>query len=504
MQRLDELLAAAAVDHPDRPAVVDGDRTIRYARLDRLVDGLADGLVKAGVRPGDRVGVYVTKSLDALAVLYAALRVGAVAAPMEVTDPPERTARIVRNAGLDMLVTSTRVGTDAATALLGPQRPRVVRLGPTLQVLAFNDAGPPRDTGGGYLLFTSGSTGTPKGVLLSHRNVLHFVEWAVGEFGAGPTDRIGSQSALTFDLSTFDIFGSAMAGACLCLMPEPYKSFPRDAVRWLAEERISLFYAVPTLWMALLDRGGIAEQPPPDLRVIAFAGEPFPQAGLQRYTEVFADRAFYNLYGPTETNVCTFEKLPRDWSAAAGLSIGRPISDTRVELVDDEGRAGSEGEIAVAGPSVFLGYLQDGELHEQTVPVVSGDGTTVAAYLTGDLARYGSDGKLYLRGRRDHQIKRRGHRIELPEIESVVREIPGVRSCAAVWRPDVSVHGEIWLFVVTDGVPSDQVRRAVGSVLQASALPDRIELVDALPENGRGKIDREALASRLTGQGVTP
>ena len=140
---------------------------------------------------------------------------------------------------------------------------------------------------------------------------------AVEEFGVLPSDRIGAQASLTFDLSTFDVFGSAMAGACLVLLPDALKAFPRDVVDWLARERVSIFYAVPTLYQQLLRRGGIDTAPPPDLRVIAFAGEPFPVEALQSYVDAFPGADFYNLYGPTETNVCTFEKLPPTWSAKA-------------------------------------------------------------------------------------------------------------------------------------------------------------------------------------------
>lgn len=507
--RLDGLLSTTAHDHPERPAITDGDRTIGYAELERSVNDVADALAAAGVRPGDRVGVYMRKSLDAVTALYAVLRIGGVAAPLDVIDPPERTARIARNAGLEFLITSPQTE-QAATGIakrVGVGHAHATLVGPVLSLLALADSGPapPLAAEGGYLLFTSGSTGRPKGVLLSHRNVLHFVSWAVDEFGVGPSDRIGSQAALTFDLSTFDIFGSAMVGACLCIMPEMFKAFPRDAVRWLNEERISILYAVPTLYRAMLDRGGITNTPPTGLRIIAFAGEPFPSGTLQRYIDAFDAASFYNLYGPTETNVCTCEKMPRNWSAAEGLSIGRPISGMRIELVDDEGRATSrEGEIAIAGPSVFLGYLVDGELREHTTHIVFNDGTAGQAYLSGDLARYGPDGRLYLRGRRDHQVKRRGHRIELPEIESVVHELSGVHSCAAVWKPDASADGEIWLFVVTHGATREQVARAILSVLPWNMAPDCIEIVDELPVNGRGKIDREILASRPIDQGVAP
>lgn len=484
--RLDDLLSRAASVHPARPAISDEQQVLDYAELDRSVTELAAELAVAGVRRGDRVGIRIERSLDAIRTVYAVMRTGAVAAPLEVTDPPERTARMARHAGLGFVI--ARQG-DAVADRLGWRR----RPNRALDVLAVDDE-PPRGTGGGYLLFTSGSTGVPKGVLLTHDNVRYFVEWAVGKFDVGPDDRIGSQAALTFDLSTFDVFGSALAGACLCLMPEQHKAFPRDLVAWLSEERVSVFYAVPTLWTAALDRGGIAERLPERLRVVVFAGEPFPPTSLRRYLELMPDRAFYNLYGPTETNVCTFERLTPDWSPSVGLSVGVPLPGTRIALVD--------GEIAVAGPSVLLGYLYDGAVHDPTVPVAFADGTTERAYLTGDLGRYGPDGKLYLRGRRDHQVKRRGHRIELSGIESAAYDVPGVRACAAVWQPGVSAHGEIWLFAVVHDICAKDISQQIATVLPQGMLPDRVEIVEDLPVNGRGKLDREALLPRPYAQGA--
>lgn len=496
--RLDDLLAAAGRRHPHRPAIHDGCRTVSYADLDHTVTAFAQALRSGGVGPGHRVGVQLPRSIEAVTTLYAVLRAGAIAAPLEPTDPPERTARLAGTCGLNAIVTSchdAHPSSQPATALITPAIAAPLPSGLTLRHLSGPDPSP----AGGYLLHTSGSTGRPKGVLLSHQNVGFFVQWAVREFRLRPTDRIGSQSALTFDLSTFDIFGAALAGACLCLLPETAKLFPQEVVGWLAEARITVFYAVPTLYRALLERGGITDADLPHLRLLAFAGEPFPAPALQRYTEAFPGTAFYNLYGPTETNVCTFERLPADWSAAAGLAIGRPLPGIRVALVDEHGRAvAAEGEIAVAGPLVFQGYLEQGTLRRGTSEVTFPDGTIAEAYRTGDLARSGPDGRLYLRGRRDHQVKRRGYRIELHEIENVAAELPGVHSCAAVWQPGPPGQGRITLYAVTSDPTADMITGQLRAVLPRAAIPDRVELVDELPINERGKVDRAALVSGST------
>ncbi|MFI1012554.1 AMP-binding protein [Streptomyces sp. NPDC020965] len=498
--RLDELLATAARDHPDGAAIAEDGRIVRYAELEAAVAAAADALTAAGVRPGDRVGVRVPRSVAAVVAIYAVLRSGAIAAPLDMTVPPERTARMVKNAGITFLITPP--GAAGAAARVKEHvdgGPAILQdLGPGLRLLPVDCPAAPLDhlPDAAYVLFTSGSTGWPKGVLLSHENVLHFVRWAVALFGVTAADRIGSQSSLTFDLSTFDVFGSALSGACLVLLPDELKAFPRDVVNWLRTERISVFYAVPTLYQSLLYKGGADGADLPALRIIAFAGEPFPAGDLQEYTAAFPAAGFYNLYGPTETNVCTFEQVPTGWTAKDGLSIGRPIDGVRVELVDQQHRVTrDEGEIAVVGPTVFQGYLLGGELHGLTTRITGGDGDGSPAYLTGDLGHYGADGKIYLRGRRDHQVKRRGYRIDLLDIESVVQEFPAVRACAAVWTPRSTGEGRILLYAVTDDPAEDRLREAVAAALPRHMMPDAIRLVDRLALTDRGKIDREALAS---------
>ncbi|ONI91410.1 hypothetical protein ALI22I_08585 [Saccharothrix sp. ALI-22-I] len=485
---LDRLLTDTAGLHPGRPALSDGSTALTYSELDHEVADVAAALIAHGVRRGDHVGVLAPKGADAVRAIHAALRAGAVAAPLDPTDPAERVERMAHTAGLGFLVVAGPVPAGFVD--------RSAPLGHGLRLAVAHGHTPARTPDGGYMLFTSGSTGWPKGVLLSHENVLHFVRWTVEEFGVGPDDRIGSQAALTFDLSTFDLFAAAMTGACAVLLPDVLKNFPRDVVTWLAEERISLFYAVPTLYQSLL-RGGIETTPLPRLRVLAFAGEAFPVGPLERYVRLFPHSRFYNLYGPTETNVCTFERIPWNWTAAEPLSIGHALPGLRVELVDENGVAGPEGEIAVSGPAVFRGYLQDGVLRPRLATITCGK-ERLTAYLTGDLGVRDAEGRIHLRGRRDHQVKRRGHRIELGDIESVVQELPAVRACAAVWRPDIVDGGEIWLHLVCDDAEPEAVVRAVHEALPRRMAPDHVVVTAELPLTNRGKIDREALASTAT------
>ncbi|MFF4529555.1 amino acid adenylation domain-containing protein [Streptomyces sp. NPDC001407] len=505
--RLDALLAASAHRHPGRPALTAEGHTWTYAELDRTVDELARQLAAAGVAPGDRVGVYAPKGTAAVLGIYAGLRAGAVVAPLDVADPPVRTAHMVRGAGISVLLTSGRAlagarkaAAEAASPGPGPD-PQAE--GPLehglhwLRTLPEADRPAPLPAPadrGGYVLFTSGSTGRPKGVLLSHANVAHFALWAADELGLTETDRVGSQAALTFDLTTFDLFSTAAAGACAVLMPDMLRAFPRDVVGWLTEQRITAFYAVPSLYQGMLEQGGLAERFPASLRVAAFAGEPFPPRPLQRCLGLLGDIPLYNLYGPTETNVCTYSRVPAGWTAEEEITIGRAVEGDTVDVLDENGRpTDGQGEIFVAGATVFQGYLQDGTLTDPTRTVVFRDGVPRRAYATGDLGRITDDGRVFLRGRGDSQVKRRGHRIDLLDVESAVLGLPRV-TAAAVVAKDGAHHGEIWAYAEATATAED-ILAGLRGVLPLRMLPDRVVTTGSLPVNARGKVDRRALSA---------
>jgi acyl-coenzyme A synthetase/AMP-(fatty) acid ligase len=216
------------------------------------------------------------------------------------------------------------------------------------------------------------------------------------------------------------------------------------------------------------------------------------------YVKLMDGRSMYNLYGPTETNVCTFTAVAPDWTASQEITVGRAIPGDVVDVFDEAGRpTDGDGEICVAGATVFQGYLEAGELRDPTRQLRFRDGTVRRAYLTGDIGRRTPDGQILLRGRRDVQVKRRGYRIDLGEIESVAAELTEVATVAAVQRKSGAHDGEIWLYASGTATDKEILRHLFGC-LPAYMIPDRVVLLDALPVNDRGKINRIALASDPT------
>jgi amino acid adenylation domain-containing protein len=520
---VDDYLAGSAARHPGRVAVVDGERTVTYAELHERAGRLSGLLREHGVGRGDRVGLYLDKSLEAVVGIYAILRAGAAYVPLDPAAPPQRLAGIAANAGLRVLVTS-RGKAELWPELLGHGAPAEILVALdasdgdvtapagvallTADALATQDADPPAVEGRtaedtAYVLYTSGSTGVPKGVMLSHANATSFVDWAAAEFEVGEEDRLSSHAPLHFDLSVLDLYVAARAGASLALVPGQLSLFPSELARWIRDTGITVWYSVPSILTLLVLRGKLSDTQLPQLRTILFAGEVFPTKYLHALMEALPHVRFANLFGPTETNVCTWYEVPR-WAGEPPLSIpiGKPAcGDETFAVLDDGGIApdGEVGELYVRGPSVMQGYWGDPERTAATLlPDWRGDGLEGPApyrtYRTGDLVQLDANGDWIFLGRRDAQIKSRGYRIELGDIEAALSLHPSVVECAVVPIPDEVVTNRIKAYVVVrDEVSRDDLVAFVCERLPRYMAPELVEYRDALPRSSTGKVDRRAL-----------
>ena len=516
-----DLLAASAERFPTRPAVVDAERALTYAELDSRANRVAHLLSAQGVRRGDRVGLYLEKSLEALVGIYGILKVGGIYVPLDPAAPPPRLGSIAGDAGLRVLITGTEKAEQWA-ALMAEGAPVE-----TLVVLNAEDgevAGPPgvriltssalQEHGSdaltdvarsssdlAYILYTSGSTGVPKGVMLSHLNAMAFVDWAIDEFEVIETDRLSSHAPLHFDLSVLDLFAAAKAGAAVVLVPSQLALFPVELARWIRDSAISVWYSVPSILTLLVLRGKLAEVELPSLRTVLFAGEVFPTKHLHRLVELLPHVRFANLFGPTETNVCTWYEVPR-WigEPPTSIPIGKPITGVEVFAVRDDGTVcppGEAGELYVRGPTVMQGYWGDEERTTATlIRNWQGEAHDYPVYRTGDLAHLDENGDWIFLGRRDSQIKSRGYRIELGDIEAALHLHPSVVECAVVVIPDDVVTNRIKAFVVArDTLDQDELSRFCIGRLPRYMAPELYEFRAELPRSSTGKIDRRALAT---------
>jgi amino acid adenylation domain-containing protein len=518
---LHHLLTASAARDPDRTAVVDRAESMTYRELDTASARLAAELTARGVGSGSRVGLFLDKSLHAIIAVWGVLRSGAAYVPLDVASPARRIARIVENAELGAILSTGKRWSTLAPALT--RSPAFVGLAQgtsgaaerrfDLETLAGSKA-PPRDDDGrgraddptraAYILYTSGSTGQPKGVVLSHRAARSFVDWAAAITQLAPTDMVSSHAPLHFDLSTFDLFASCLAGASVALVPPELNVFPRNLADWIAEHRITVWYSVPSVLSRLALAGALDRHDWSHLRQIIFAGEVFPVAHLRRLREQIPRARYWNWYGPTETNVCTAYAVDElSAEQRTPVPIGTACANCNLLVIDDAGavcKPGETGELHVNGPSLMTGYQA---MPEATASAfVRGKGNNRSRwYRTGDLVREDTAGLLHLIGRRDGMIKSRGYRIELGEIESILYQYPGVAEVAAVALPDEEIGNIIRVAAVAKAggsLEAGKLRAFCAERLPAYMIPQLIEVRGPLPRGSTGKIDRLRLREELS------
>lgn len=519
---LPQLVSEAAALHPGAAAVVMDGTTLDYGTLEKHSNRFARSLVAHGVRRGDRVALWLPKSPDAIVALYGIMKAGAAYVPVDPAAPAPRLAYIARDCEVAGLVTTRdrAAALDEAFAGRAPMRalwfadavdggeelPRVAGLpGVPWGVLAsesgdaFGSPGLEDDLA--YILYTSGSTGEPKGVMLSHRNCRVFTDWAAETFELTPRDRVANQAPFHFDLSTFDLFATARAGAAVYPVSARIAAFPAAVAKRWVEDKLSVWYCTPSSLVLMLTRGGLEKLDLSALRVLLFAGEVFPNKYLRQLMALAPHVRFANLYGPTETNVCTWLDVTSPPQGDTPLSIGRACPYDETLVLDDHLKpvpAGGIGELWVRGASVMQGYWGKPErtaLALQSIEITPS--LWDRAYRTGDLVRERPDGDLEFLGRRDHQVKTRGYRVELGEIESRLAAYPAVDEVVVVAVPDEEITNRLLAVVVLRAgatADADELKQHCATTLPRYMVPDTVAFRTALPRTSSGKVDRRALA----------
>ena len=361
------------------------------------------------------------------------------------------------------------------------------------------------DPGGiAYLLYTSGSTGQPKGVMVAHRNVTHFVDAMVERYAVTEHDRFSQTFDLTFDLSAFDMFVAWERGACLCCPTQGQKLFPG---KYITDYDITIWFSVPSTAILMSRLHMLKPGKYPGLRYSLFCGEALPIEVMRTWGEAAPNSVLENLYGPTELTIaCTlyrWDPVRSPGESEQGVvPIGEPYPGMRALVTNEQQKEvaiGEVGELLMTGPQLTLGYYHDSL--RTTAAFVTPPGYREVYYRTGDRVRRPGPGQplVYL-GRIDNQIKIQGYRVELGELEAVLREEAGVEVAVAIgWPPTPSGADGIVGFVGADSADTDALRQRVIARLPSYMHPGEIRLIREWPMNANGKIDRKALRDTLSG-----
>ncbi len=518
------LVDRVAEHDSDRPAVRCFDERLTYGELVRQANGLATVLIDQGVRRGDRVGVLMNKSARCAIAIHGIMKAAGAYVPLDPSAPPSRLGLIARDCGIRHIVAQThRPAILRETLRESPQVECVVCDQPVGRPVrgitweqalqAQSDIAP--DVGVGehdlaYILYTSGSTGVPKGIAHTHHSGLGFAAAAATAYGFTHEDRVTNHAPLHFDLSTLDYFAAAHAGAATIVIPEMHMRIAASLSELIEAQAVTVLYCVPFALTQLLLHGALDQRDLSALRWVLFAGEPMPVKHLRGLMAELPHTRFANIYGPTETNGCTHYIVPPTLSESdEPLPIGQPYPGTEALVVDAADNLvppGEPGELLIHGPTTMLEYWQRPDLTaERTSRVDTGDGEK-AYHRTGDLVRIGPDGNFAFLGRKDRQVKVRGHRVELDEIEAVLSAHPLVSEAAAYTVPSGDGTMQVIAAVTSpDGQPDPaELARFVGQRLPPYAVPSRIEIRETFPRTSTGKLDRLRLEQLGSSAADTP
>jgi len=512
-QALHQLLDISASRFPNHIAVEEAqDGSIRYRELARLSDRLRDRLVQLGVNSGDRVGICMRKSADAVASIFGIMKAAAAYVPVDPTAPASRNAFIFHDCAVKVLIVEERLA-EGLRSEFGKTGfpPEIITLEgigagvPLTNELDRLDALRPAPTMPSavpdpsqlaYVLYTSGSTGRPKGVMLSHGNAACFVDWCSDVFQPNEDDRFSSHAPFHFDLSILDIYVSLKHGATLVLVEEQLGKEPGRLAPWIAKKKITLWYSAPSILSLLAQFGKLDQHDYPSLRLVLFAGEVFPIKYLKLLKSLWLHPRYFNLYGPTETNVCTFYKVPRiiPDPQTEPVPIGKacPYCEPLVvNEADTEVAKGAEGELCIAGPSVMKGYWN---LPEKTAKAFLPE-RDIRWYRTGDIVIELPDGNYKFLGRRDRMIKKRGYRIELGEIEAALYRHPAIKEAAVLAFPDDDGVPVKAFTSTRDGSKLSiiELKKFCSENLPLYMVPDLFCSLQSLPKTSTDKIDYQKL-----------
>ncbi len=517
---LGHYLGASASRYPTRQALVDSTgQSVTYRELDERANRIANFLVANGVSPGDRVGICLPKGIDSVATIFGVLKAGAAYVPTDYTAPAERNRYIFDNCAVAAAVVDRRalaIFDAAAGAGAAPSSPRVVvvhgertasddRDAPGLVDAAVVDDQPsefscfdarPNDLA--YILYTSGSTGLPKGVMLTHDNATSFVDWCSDTFRPTPDDRFTSHAPFHFDLSILDLYTPIKHGATLYVISEELGKSPVALGEFIEHNGITCWYSVPSILTLMAQYGKLDRVNASTLRVVNFAGEVFPVKHLRALRTLWPHPTFYNLYGPTETNVCTYFEIPARIpdDRTTPYPIGKPCSHCEALVLNDRLEPVAreeEGLLYIAGRSVLQGYWANQERTDEAI--LNRDGKRY--YNTGDVVRLDANGDFEFLGRYDRMVKRHGYRIELGEIEAALYKHPDVAEAAAI-----SFANDNGGTVVIKAVIASKSGTPLGIIalkshcaahLPAYMIPDTFAFSESLPLTSTGKVDYQSL-----------
>lgn len=488
-----EYLDAAADTYPDKRAVACGDSVYTYAVLRKSAKNIGALLSKLGHKQ-QPVGVLAERSAETLILFFGVLYSGNFYVPLDPDMPTEKLKTILSDAGISVLLGTQETELRLAEAEYQGHYYTLQDAPEADCPLPDTDADEPL-----YMVYTSGSTGKPKGVLKSHRAEISYIEAYSRTFSFSSDEIIGNQTPFYFDASGKDIYLMLKLGCTMEILPTQLFSMPTQLIEYLNQKGVTFASWVPTAISIVAQLNPFSLVTPTTLKKLFFVGEVMPMKHLNKWRSVLPDIQCVNLYGQSElAGICCYYEVKGDYPNDAVLPIGKPLSNCHVYLVDREtviavSDTNHIGEIYIASDALAVEYWNDGEKTRSSFQVLDFGNGPERCFKTGDLAQYDADGNLLFAARTDFQIKHAGHRIELGEIETVAGALDDIGRCCCLYDTEKK---KIVLFCqLSEGVSKTgrEIQSLLRTKLSSYMVPGKVILMERLPLNANGKIDRQKL-----------
>lgn len=508
-------ISNSARQFPERPAFCCGTEVLTYRQMEKRMNQLAGVLYGLGIRKGDRVGIYLNRSIETAIAIYGIMQAGAAYVPIDPKAPIERSQFLIEDCSIQVLITNSTQKRKLEKVIENQSKIKTIigldESWPVATVSWENIYNSPTDFERpfkllekdlAYIIYTSGSTGQPKGIMHTHYSGLSYARLSANVYGITEQDRIGNHAPIHFDISTLGYFTAPLVGACTIICTDAHTVFPASLGQLIEKEKISVWYSVPLALIQMLQNGVLDGKSMPDLRWILYGGEACPPKYLKRLMQQCPHIRFSNVYGPAEVNQCTYYHLSSAPQNDDPIPIGTVWGNTEYLIVDESNdlvATGETGELFVRSATQMKGYWQnqkltDASLYRHRLP----SGEESLFYKTGDLVMEDATGVLHFFGRKDFQVKIRGYRVELDAVEVSLVAHDAV-SEAAVYPVRVSEESnEIEAAVIlkpTMDISPEELINFLKTKLPFYAIPERIKIVDTFPRTSSGKIKRTALAT---------
>ncbi len=511
---LHQCIDRSAERFPDQAAFRSGKLSVTFAEASAITNQLASMLLELGLGKGDRVGICLHRNVRSGLAVHGILKAGGAFVPLDPKAPAERIKLLIEDCGIKHIISEEQLAPLIEKACNGLQEaPHIIGISSdkiasgiswdSVLQLPTHLTNNPSILGGdlAYIMYTSGTTGRPKGIMHTHNSGLSYAKLSRDLYDVNESDVFGNHSPLHFDMSTMGYLTAPLSGATSVIIPEMYTMMPASMSQLAQDEGLTIWYSVPLALVQMLQRGALEQRDLSALRWVLFGGEPFPAKHLAALMKMWPAATFCNVYGPAEVNQCTYYHIPAPPQPEESIPLGYVWDNTEVLVLNEkneEVKTEEHGELLVRSATQMNGYWNQPQLTERSLyQVVHSKGITHTYYRTGDIVKKDEKGLLHFIGRKDRQIKTRGYRVELNEVEANLISHENVLEAAAFAFQENDHKSIAAAVVLNKEIDTPELQNHVRAFMPEYAVPIAIFTKQEIPRTAAGKINYKELQKQV-------